>query len=124
MNEAPPDQEEKERKKGEIITLARELSESQESFPFPGIESGSYEKLKAADEEFPGFVTPIDELIVRFESEGMKVALGEYPDSGNVFILPSQSNDIEMDSILPRHLRPEATDEKLNELILLSKEQK
>ncbi len=125
MNEDPTKQiqeSEKEQKKGELIALARELSESKESFPFPGIDPESYATLKSAEAELPGYATPIDALVERFESEGMKVALGEYPKSGNVFILPSQSDDIENDSVFPRHLQiDEVIDERLKRLILLQK---
>lgn len=125
MNEDPTKQSEnseKEQKKGEFITLARELSESHESFPFPGIDPESYAAMKSAEEEFSGYATPIDALVNRFENEGIKVSLGEYPDSGNVFILPSGSDDIENDSIFPRHLQTdEAMDERLKQLILLQK---
>lgn len=125
MNEDPTKQSEnseKEQKKGEFIALARELSESHESFPFPGIDQESYAAMKSAEEEFSGYATPIDELIERFENEGIKVSLGEYPESGNVFILPSGSDDIENDSVFPRHLQiDEAMDERLKQLILLQK---
>jgi hypothetical protein len=102
--------------------LAKELSESRESIPFPGIDSEGYQKLKANDEEFPGFVTPIDELVKRFESEGIKVVFGRDPESGNVFILPFGSDDVENDSIFPKHLQVgEAMDSRLKELVLVSR---
>ena len=106
-------------KRQEKIALAYELAESRESFPFPGINPDSYERMKADDEEFPGYTTPIDELVKRFQDEGMKVVLGKNPDSGNVFILPQGSNDIESDSIFPRQLRTtDDMDERLSDLIL------
>lgn len=112
----------REQKVKEILGLATELCESQEILPFPGIEAEAYAKLKASDEEFPGYVTPIDELIERFKSEGMKVALGAYSESEFVFILPVQSNDLRNDSIFPRHLQIDETmDERLKRLILANK---
>jgi hypothetical protein len=106
----------------ELVALAKELSESQETFPFPGIESVAYEKLKEVDAAFPGFATPIDDLLERFKNEGIKVALGPHPENGSVFILPAQSNDIDSDSILPRHLKwDEAMDERLERLVLVAK---
>ncbi|MFA4817809.1 MAG: hypothetical protein WC608_03780 [Parcubacteria group bacterium] len=111
---------EKEQRKKRIIDLAKELSESRESFPFPGVNPHSYQKLKADEEEFPGYVTPIDELIHRFKREGMKVVFGNDPESGNVFILPRGSDDVENDSIFPKHLQVvEGMDRRLKELILL-----
>lgn len=125
MNEIPSSEsgnndDEKEQKRHEIVALAKELSESQESFPFPGIHPESYSKIKAEEEEYPGCATPIDELLERFANEGMKVVLGAHPESGNVFILPRGSDDIENDSLLPRSLQiDEIMDEKLKQLILL-----
>jgi len=104
------------------IEMALELAESGEIFPFPGITSSSYEKMKTDEEEFPGYTTPIDELIARFQNEGMKVVLGKNPDSGNIYILPAGSDDIEMDSVFPRQLFPsENLDERLLDLILKDK---
>lgn len=124
MNEGPPNQfetDEREQRKREIIALARELAESQEVFPFPGIDSEAYLKIRSGQEEFPGYATPIDELLERFENEGMKVVLGTYHESGNVFILPAGSNDIVNDNLFPRHLQmSEIMDEKLKKLIVMN----
>lgn len=106
-----------------IQTLAIELHQKQEVFPFTGIDENAYMRIKAAQAIFTepteyGYTTPIDTLIERFKQEGMKVVLGTDPTSGNVYILPSESNDIEMDSIFPSQLNPDGvTDEKLKELI-------
>lgn len=125
MNEFPPNQfeeEEKERKKKEFIALAQGLSEKREGFPFPGIDPGSYAELKAIEEEFPGFATPIDELIKKFESTGFKVVFGEHGERGDIFVLPSSSNDIENDGLFPRHLNiSDDMDEALKRLILARK---
>ena len=127
MTEKPPAQFEnksdaREQKVRETLILATELRESQELFDFPGIEAETYAKLKASDEEFPGCVTPIDELLERFKNEGMRVALGVYSESEFVFILPAQSGDLRNDSIYPRHLQVNETmDERLKKLILANK---
>src|SRR3989344_9100185 len=86
-------------KKHTTIALAVELVARQESFPFPGIDHIAYQKLKADEEQFPGFATPIDVLIERFQNEGIKVVLRS--DGGDFYILPSGSDDIENDSIVP-----------------------
>ncbi len=114
---------EKEPTRGEkIIALAKELFESNETFAFFGIDLESYLKMKAGEAEDPGYTTPIDENIERFENEGMKVVQGKNPQSGNVYILPAGSTDIEMDSISPRQLKvKEGMDPRLKELILLSR---
>jgi hypothetical protein len=123
MSEGIPTRSEKEpTKKERIIALALELSEGHEVFPFSSIDPESYSKIKADEEEMPGYATPIDELLERFKREGMKVVLGKNPQSGNVFILPSQSDDIENDSLFPRHIQiSEEMNERLKELIALSR---
>ncbi len=112
-----------------IVALAKELAESHEGFPFPGIEPEAYiEKVKAdiaseKDMSLYDISSPtIDELIERFKIEGMKVVLGKYPENGIVHILPTQSNDIQSDNIPPKYLQiSEGMNEKLRELILLSR---
>jgi len=114
---APVESIEKLNKK-EFIALARELCASQEIFPFPGIKPESLAKLRAADEEYPGYTTPTDEIVERLKNEGMKVMLGKYPESGNVFILPAGSDDIEKDMIFPKHFQTNGVlNEKLRNLI-------
>ena len=121
-NELPTTKIEKELREGWIVALAVEIIESHEVFPFRGLDSGAYAKIKADEEESPGYATPIDELVKRFEDEGMKVVLGKNPESGNVFILPLQSDDIVNDSLFPRHLQiSEGMNEKLKELISLGR---
>lgn len=128
MNEHTPNQsesgdDEREQKRREIIALTRELSESQESYPFPGIDPEVYSKMKATDEEFPGYTTPVDKLVERFKSEGMKVIPGQYMESGNVYIVPSQSDNVEDRYVIPRQLQiTETMDGKLKKLILISRE--
>lgn len=110
----------KETRRMEIIYSAMALAESQETFPFPGIDPEAYVKMKADEEEYPGYTTPIDELIERFKNEGMIVVLGHNPRSGNVYILPAQSTNIEMDSISPKQLQlSDRMNEQLKALILL-----
>ena len=109
---------ERERKINGIIALVREINESRERIPFPGIHPEAYAKLKKGEQEDPGYVTPIDELLARFQNEGMRVVMGRLPAGGNVFIVPSQSADVENDSILPRQLQIDgATDARLKELV-------
>ncbi|MFA5777224.1 MAG: hypothetical protein WC906_02190 [Parcubacteria group bacterium] len=116
-------EQERAEQKRKRIALAKELSEIHERIPFSGIDPEHYAKLKAEEEEYPGYATPIDELVERFRNEGMKVAFGRDPKSGNIFILPSGSEDIENDSILPQHLNLDGImDGRLKELVLLSKD--
>ena len=121
MSEGIPLRSENEpTRKEKIIALAIELNESQEVFPFPGIAPESYAKMKADEEEYPGYTTPVDELVESFASKGIQVMLGKNPQSGDVFIVPGNSDNIEMDSISPKQLQlSEEMDEKLRELILL-----
>ena len=104
MNEKTPEVIEQE-PESEKVRIGRELFESNETFAFPGLKPEVYNELKADEERLPaGFVTPLDELIARMNNEGIKVVPGSNPSSGNVFILPIGSDDIESDSIFPRHL--------------------
>ena len=107
-------------RKEQIIALALELHEQDETFLFSGIEPEAYAKMKAVDDEFPGYTTPIDDIVERLKNEGMRVVLGKNPESGNVFVLPSQSTNIEMDSISPSQLQlSDGMNEKLKKLIAL-----
>ena len=121
MSENIPTNPEKEPpRKERIISLAAELFKGGEIFPFSGIDPDSYLKMKAGEEEDPGYTTPINEIIERFRKEGMKVVLGKNPQSGNVYILPAASTNIKMDSVSPRQLQiSEGMDERLTKLISL-----
>lgn len=103
--------------------LARGLSEKGERFPFPGVNHESYSALKETEAQFPEYTAPVDELIGRFEAQGMKVVLAQRdPTSGNIYVLPSQSDDIEMDGLFPRHLEAAGIiDDRIKELIMLDK---
>jgi hypothetical protein len=111
--------------KERIIALAKEIN-AEGRLHFPGIGPEAYAKLKAADEEDPGYMTPVDVTAERMRFWGMKVALGKYPESGNVYIMPHEpyaDEKIETDGcIRPKHLDINGvTDEKLIELIRLSR---
>jgi hypothetical protein len=104
--------------KEKLIALAIEVSENNEIFPFPGIDPEAYKEIKK--DEDPDYHTPIDELVERFKNEGVKVVLTKHSQSGNVLILPAQSDDIVYDSLFPRHLQiSESMNDSLRELILL-----
>ena len=104
-----------------LLELVEKINESDESLSFSGIHQEAYLKMKQTDDEFPGYTTPTDEIIERCKKEGIKVVLGKHPESGNVFILPADSNDIEMDSIAPHQLEIDNVKNKnLEELIQLT----
>jgi hypothetical protein len=110
---------EKELNKEKIISLAALLAGQQEKMSFSGIDPEFYSKMKADEEEFPGYAAPLDEIIARCKNEGIKVSFGKNPDSGNAYILPLQSNDIENDSISPKCLQiSDEMSRELKELIL------
>ena len=76
-------------------------------------------------EEFPQYTTPIDELVAKCEAQGLKVAFGDHPENGIFYVLPFNSDDIDMDNLFPRHLRiTEAMDARLRKLILMNIEMK
>ena len=124
MNEYSSNHEQKEakeQKKRDYINLAKELAEHFEGFSFPGVTPEAYSDLKKVGEEYPEYTTPIDELMEKYRTQGIKVVLGKSPESGNVFILPRDSDDIEMDNISPRQLELyDDMDDDLKRLITLN----
>lgn len=123
QSQATPEKS-KEKIKEEYVLLAQELSEVNEGFPFPGITLQSYANIKEELEYAPEYGTPIDELLDKFRTEGMKVVLSSGdPKSGNIYVLPLNSNDIEMDNLFPRSLlKLSNMDERVNRLISLGQE--
>ncbi len=106
----------------EFLALGRELSERKERMLFPGIDPEAYAAAKENDEAFPGYVTPIDDLLRRLEAEGMKVVLSDQAGNLDVFIMPFASGDIAVDTLLPRHLSLAAEmEEPLRRLISASR---
>ena len=128
-----------ESRKERIASLSAELIESNETFPFPGIDPEAYRKLKVdieGDKEMSLYdisSPTLDELIERFQKEGMKITLGDTPKAGNVFMVPAgQSNYYQPSrppgvsnmvmqnySLSPKHLQTSEVKEKLEELVLL-----
>ena len=93
--------------------------ESNESLPFPGLNLESYNTLKSEEEEYPGFATPIDEIIRKFQEQGVKIEPGNSPDGANMFLLPKNSNDLD-DSLRFKHLDIDAIEnEQFKKLVLL-----
>ena len=133
MNEKPPEyipgylrDMTKRDEKEELLELLKGLTERQESLPFSGLEEEVYAKMKADEElmkDYPGYVTPIDELLKRFEANGCKVVLtGETTVELNIFIVPADSSDVIMDSVLPGNLKiNEGMDPELKKLVLRDK---
>lgn len=104
------------------IFLAEKLSAKKECFPFPGIDEEAYVQLVEVDKKYPGLTTPTDKIIKKMEAEGIKVSLGKHKNSGNVFILPFLSDDIENNSLAPNQLEiDEVKDDLLKELILINR---
>lgn len=111
---------EKERKRKKCIDLAMESIEKGERLSFPGIAPDVYERLKASEEE--GYCTPIDDLIERFKKEGIKLCFGRDVEKGDIFVLPVGSDDLVNDSVFLGQLQIEGSEEKLQELISLSRD--
>ena len=112
---------ERANKAAEVVTLAKELIERNESFPFPSIDPDALSKMRADDFEFPGYVTPVDTLLDRCRTEGIRVTLGKYPESGNVYIVPAGENEMGNENmrLLPRHLQVNETmDRTLRALVV------
>lgn len=116
ISEQISQEEDLKRKREKYIALAETLSKKIEGCPFPGINPESYTKLKAVDEEYPGWSTDTD-LIIEKMKKGIKVTRGDHPESGNVFILPLSSDDFD-DSLSPHDLEiTDDMDESLKQLI-------
>jgi len=60
--------------------------------------------MKRDWEEEPEYAVDIDRLLKRFFEEGIKIVFSNDPTSGNIFIMPAKSVDIQSDSLLPRML--------------------
>lgn len=126
MNEYPSEHQEKEakeQKQRDYCITAVELSKRREGFSFPGVTPEGYAGLKADSDAYPEYATPIDELMEKFRTQGMKVVLSKDPTSANVYIIPRESDDVQMDNIYPRHLIvTDDMDYELKKLIILNKE--
>src|SRR3989344_6809527 len=112
---------ERANKAAEVVALAKELIERNESFPFPSIDPDALSKMRAIDNEFPHYVTPVDTLLDRCRTEGIRVTFGKYPESGNVYIVPAGENEMGNENmrLLPRHLQVnEMMDRTLRALII------
>ena len=111
---------EREGRRMEIISLTKEIAERGEIFPFSGIDLKARTSLEADEAEYPGFTTPIGTILEAMKEHGMKVVLGKHPESGNVFILPANSDDIESDMVFAKFfLVSETKDTRLKKLISL-----
>lgn len=122
----PEESSNPEQAKQEKIRLAKELFESGEVFPFPGLAEGMKERLEAEEAEIPNYsdyALPIADLLSNLESRGMRIVLGKYPDSGNIFAILNGSENIERDSLLLRHLKVTGgMDKRLQRLIQLDRD--
>ena len=123
---------EADRTLSEYTTIGKELFESGETFPFPGIDPAAYAALKAEEELLATYTTeynlpggtPIDELIEKLKAHGIKVAFFTPVAGGLSFsILPADSPalgvDFDNDGLNPRNLMiVDGMDERLKSLIL------
>lgn len=107
----------------EIAQLATELIAGPNIFPFPGMNQTSYQTFKSTEQDYLEFVTPIDELLKKFESEQIKLSFGENPAQTDIFVMSTNSESVKYDSIPVGDLDPEnVSDEKLKKIILLGKQ--
>jgi hypothetical protein len=87
----------------ELTGLITSLSEREAPFVFEGLADGVYDQTKA-DEQDGIYTTPIDDVIARMKEHGIKVLPGDHPETGNSYIVPADSTDVENDGIFPRCL--------------------
>jgi hypothetical protein len=106
------------------------LAESLEGrrFAFPGILEGRVDATRADREECMQYfaLTPWDEWMHKFQSQGMKVYVGK---NGETHILPGDTVDmdhgVECESLMPRLLEiSDDMDEGLKQLILRDRGEK
>ena len=102
------------------VSLAIEIVGSAETFSFEGLSTEGLAALKQDEVDIPNYTdyaTPVDDIIARMQSEGIKVVLGKDPQ--NVFVLPASSDNVERDSFRPNHLDANTiTDPKLRALVI------
>ncbi|MES2225833.1 MAG: hypothetical protein V4480_03420 [Patescibacteria group bacterium] len=115
--------QEREKRKAEYVRLAEVLSENLEGFPFPGIDPEAYSLLKEAEVEDPGYMTPLDERLKKFQEQGIRIVLSKHRESGMAFVIPAINGTIEEDSLAPRYLKinPDVNDD-LRKLILANRQ--
>lgn len=103
--------------------MVKSIIEKNEVFAFEDLEDGVLEKLQAEDEEYPGYATPISELVARFEKEGFRVASGEKGGVVNLRAIPNRiEDDGWKDSVLVRNLKiTEGMDSALKAYIVNSR---
>ncbi len=103
----------------QYLVIAERLSGYNESLPFQGLEEAGYQKLKAESDEFPEYVIPIDDLIQRFEAEGIKIVV----EKGRVYVVPFNSTVTNDNCIFPRFLKvTDGMDNNLKTLIKAGKQ--
>lgn len=113
--------------KAEYVGLAIELGQRPEGFPFPGISAEAYAKIKTTeiqDPDEPGYgrSTPIDVLVERLRTQGMKIVPVMNEQAVLVYALPLDSNDVAADCLFPRHLETrDGMDPGLAKLIAANK---
>jgi hypothetical protein len=89
----------KEKLRLEIVALTTEIIESNESFPFPGLDNETYLKWKQEEEPYLPHITSIDEILEKFKIEGMKFSLGDV-HNGAVYVMPVSSTHAKIDGLL------------------------
>ncbi len=105
--------------------ISLNLTKKRERFPFPGLTSAVYNKLKKEELEleaefgksFSDFVTPLSEILQEFKDKGMEIYLGE--DAKNPVIIPAGNPDAKSNSLFLGHLKiPNDINNELKALII------
>lgn len=104
----------------EKLAIAEDVVHEGLVFTFPGIAPETYARLKAVDDEYPGMATPIDTLLARFKTEGIKIMFGRNKTDGNLHVVPAHNTEIGDDSFRLKDLdTTHVHDPRLRRLILL-----
>ncbi len=104
----------------EKVAIAFDCIQENIVFAYPGIAPETYTRLKVVDDEYPGMATPIDALLARFKTEGIKIMFGRNPADGNLHVVPAHNTEIGDDSFRLKDLdTTHVHDPRLRRLILL-----
>ena len=80
----------------QTIALVEKLQELGEALPFPGMDATILAAKRAEEKADPDillYANAIDDILQRCQEQGIKIELTGSRNSGNVMVLPKQSND-------------------------------
>jgi|APSaa5957512535_1039671.scaffolds.fasta_scaffold168720_2 hypothetical protein len=108
--------------RNDFIKMAIELNNNREVYAFSGISSEAFEGIKIARENYPDLFTPIEKLLDEFRLKGMVIYPTKTKEKGNLFVVPTGSEDVVGDGIRLQDLDLAGiTDDTLSKMIGISR---